>query len=185
MPLTLLPLAVAGVVVSLLSYAAVVASMFLAHRVFYPRPAQTVFGRANDLAILLVFAVIPMYSYPFLAALMLYVPFMLAVPQLSHHYALVCLLIMLPAICWLWANRAASAERRILLLITCGLVLSQFPSYAVERLLIESFGVASCAQAPRSWACLPNAVPGIGLALVMMGCVAYKAWAWRLPRLIA
>ena len=110
-----------------------------------------------------------------LAALLLYVPFMAAVPQVAYHYELVCVLIMLPVVSCLWSNAADPKEKSVLLLITVGLILTQFHAYAVERLLIESQGHARCAANHRSGACFPHWVPGFGLFLVMAGSVAYKA----------
>ena len=120
-----------------------------------------------------------------LTAMALYVPFMLAVPSLVHHYALVCVLILLPVVCHLWANAASAGEKRILALITVGLILTQFHAYAVEELLRHAFGITRCSLSARSLACLPQWLPGFGLLLTMLGALAYKALPFTAQRALA
>ena len=111
-----------------------------------------------------------------LAALVLYVPFMLAFPKLAYHYELVCVLVMLPAVSHLWTNAMDARERGLLLLITIGLILTQFQAYAVERLVVEFWSLDRClGRLPQSGACLPQWIPGFGLFLVMAGALALKA----------
>ena len=112
-----------------------------------------------------------------LAAFVFYIPFMLAVPQLAYHYELVCVLAMLPAVCYLWAGAATPSEKRILSALAVGLILTQFHTYAVGQLLVESRGAYRCSHDPL--VCLPRWLPGFGLFLVLTSCVAYKAWRLR------
>ena len=110
-----------------------------------------------------------------IAALVLYIPFMLAVPQLAWHYELVCVLVMLPAVSYLWINAVHPSEKRILALMTIGLILTQFHAFAVEDLLNKAWGSGVCERAwLSSGACVANWVPGLGLFLVMLCAVAYK-----------
>ena len=111
------------------------------------------------------------------AGLALYIPFMLAVPQLAYHYELVCVLAMLPAVCFLWSGAATPGEKRILTALTVGIILTQFHAYAVEQLIVESRGEYRCSHDPL--VCLPRWLPGFGLFIVMASCVAYKAWRLR------
>lgn len=93
------------------------------------------------------------------ADVMLYFPFLVAVPQLAYHYQLVWLLGLLPVIGWFWSQSPGRARRVLLMFVTFGIALSQFPAVAVQRAL-DSI--------------LPQFVPGFGLLLVMIGAVALK-----------
>jgi len=104
------------------------------------------------------------------AAVALYFPFMVAVPQLAYHYELVWLLGLIPVVCWLWASAEGRAQRLVLCVVTCGIALSQFPAVAAQQVL----GVHT-----------PQFVPGFGLLLVMLGVVAFKWTPSAEPRPIA
>lgn len=112
----------------------------------------------------------------FLAGLLFYVPFMVAVPQLAYRYELVCVLVLLPVVSYLWAG-AARKERKVLLLVTVGLAMTSFQAFPVEQLLstmsLPWWVTGSCAERLQG-VCLPQWIPGIGLFVVMTGCVIYK-----------
>ena len=122
-----------------------------------------------------------------LAGVLFYTPFMVAVPGLAYHYELVCVLILLPVLSYLWAG-AGRGEKRLLLCITVGLALSQFQAVAVYDLLAEKefphWMMGACRQyGPHSGGgCLPHWIPGFGLFVVMLGCVSHKACYLYRPR---
>lgn len=91
--------------------------------------------------------------------MLLYIPFMIAVPKISFHYALVCLLATLPALSHRW-TRADGVERALLIWISCGVALSQLHAIALEFL---------------TGSVLPHAAPGLGLFIALLGVVALKA----------
>ncbi|MCY4047525.1 MAG: glycosyltransferase family 87 protein [Candidatus Dadabacteria bacterium] len=110
------------------------------------------------------------------AGLLFYIPFMVAVPELAYHYSLVCVLVLLPVLSYLWTN-ATRKERKILLFITVGLIMNQFQAFAFEQLLsgmsLPRWITGSCAER-FSGVCFPQWIPGLGLFIVMTGCVIYK-----------
>jgi hypothetical protein len=99
------------------------------------------------------------------ADLALYFPFMIAVPQLAYHYQLVWLLGLLPVVGWLWMSAEGRAERISLVAMTFGIALSQFPAVAMHKMI---------------GSVLPQAVPGGGLLMAMLGAVAVK-WTRAAP----
>lgn len=92
-------------------------------------------------------------------SILMYLPFMVAVPWLSYHYELVVNLAMIPLISWLWARAAARRQQLLLLFVVCGIALSQFQAVAVAQL---TGNVAA------------HFVPGFGLLIVMVATVAYR-----------
>ena len=119
------------------------------------------------------------HEYTF-ASLLLYLPFMVAVPQMAYHYELVFLLAVLPAVSYLWVKAVHRNEKRVLLFITIGLGLSQFQAVAMEKLLtamvLPHWIAGGCAPQGFSFGgdCLPQLMPGLGLFIVMIGAVLYK-----------
>lgn len=89
------------------------------------------------------------------AAAWMYLPFMVAVPELSFHYSLVVALPLLPVVAHLWNRRGAKGLR----LIVVGLVLAQ-----VQAVALACLGGSG----------LPHAIPGVGLFLVLLGCTRWK-----------
>ena len=69
------------------------------------------------------------------ASVLMYLPFMVAVPQLSYQYGLVCILPMLPVVSWFWENTVSPAAKIILAFSTVGIALSQFQAVAAEKLI--------------------------------------------------
>lgn len=90
--------------------------------------------------------------------LLLYIPFMAAVPKVSFHYTLVTLLALLPALSWRW-TLAGPRERVLLVWISVGVGLSLFHAVALAGL---------------SGSLYAHAVPGLGLLLVLLGVTALK-----------
>lgn len=95
----------------------------------------------------------------FYASVMMYIPFMVAVPQLAYHYELICVLPMLPVVSWLWHRTIWPLEKIILTFITIGIALSQFQAVAAEKLI---------------GAVYPHFIPGFGLFMVIIGVTIYK-----------
>jgi hypothetical protein len=93
------------------------------------------------------------------ARIMMYLPFMVAVPSLSYQYGLVVNLAMIPMISWLWTRAAARRQQVLLLFIVCGIALSQFQAVAVAKL---------------TGSVAPHFIPGFGLLIVMVAVVAYR-----------
>jgi hypothetical protein len=91
--------------------------------------------------------------------IVMYLPFMVAVPWLSYHYELVVNLAMIPMISWLWAHATARRQQLLLVLIACGIALSQFQAVAVGKL---------------TGSVVAHFVPGFGLLIVMVATVAYR-----------
>jgi len=94
-----------------------------------------------------------------LVSLSMYLPFMVAVPAVVFHYEFVVLLPLIPLSCRLWRERADGRERWAPMLIAVGVAMSQSQAYAMERLA----GVMA-----------PRCIPGVGLVLVMVGCMWHK-----------
>jgi len=93
------------------------------------------------------------------ASVSMYLPFMVAVPQLTYHYELVVILPMLPVVSWLWKNAVWPAERILLTFITVGIALSQFQAVAAGKLI----GTVH-----------PHFLPGFGLFMVVVGVTIYR-----------
>jgi len=102
-----------------------------------------------------------------LAEVMMYFPFMVAIPKVAYHYGLVILIPMIPMFCYLWNQNHNSGAEKTLLIAILGIALSQIQAVALERLFDTI---------------LPHFIPGFGLFLVMIGCVLYKLCVWPGPR---
>jgi hypothetical protein len=101
-----------------------------------------------------------------IALMMMYLPFMIAVPKVVFQYSLVLLLLMIPAVCTLTQKFRNSLPKALLWLFIGGLALSQIQAHALQQLFKLSGS-------------LPHFFPGFGLFIVMIGCVAFKVWFWR------
>ncbi len=100
------------------------------------------------------------------ASALLYLPFMVAMPQQAGHYSLVVLLAVIPAVCHYW-GRGGGRARPVLLLITVGIALSQWQAVALSTVAGST---------------VPHAIPGVGLVLVLVGVTWYKV-RWPAARL--
>jgi hypothetical protein len=101
-----------------------------------------------------------------IALMMMYLPFMIAVPKVVFQYSLVLLLLLIPAVCTLTQKFRNSLPKSLLWLFIGGLALSQIQAHALQQLFKLSGS-------------LPHFFPGFGLFIVMIGCVAFKVWFWR------
>ena len=95
----------------------------------------------------------------------LYLPFMVAVPQLAYHYELVCVLALLPTLGWYARRSATAAQRSLVILTALAVTLTQFPAVTLQKLTDTVL-----------W----HFVPGFGLLLVMV-CVVALRFAWGDP----
>ena len=93
------------------------------------------------------------------ALALMYFPFMVALPQQAYHYSLVVLLALIPAVCYLWSRSSDRRSRRVLLVITIGIALSQWQAVALSNLAGNI---------------IPHVIPGLGLLMVMVGVTWYK-----------
>lgn len=89
--------------------------------------------------------------------LLLYLPFMLVVPAAAYHYETYLVVLLLPALCAMWAR---TPERRpLLVLLAAGIALSQVQGPAFAQLL----------HVPSA-----HGLPGLGLLVVLVGIVIWK-----------
>jgi hypothetical protein len=88
-----------------------------------------------------------------------YFPFMVAVPQLVYHYEFVNLLAIIPLVSWAWIGASTAGHRRVLLMMTVGIGLSQFHAAAAGRVTGTVY---------------PHFVPGLGLLVVLVTIVIAK-----------
>jgi hypothetical protein len=98
--------------------------------------------------------------------MIMYFPFMIAIPKNSYHYNLVLLLLMVPALCFLARRFDKILPGIILWTLITGIVLSQIQVYFIQNLLTPKHD-------------LFYFFPAFGLVLVMTGCVMFKLWLWR------
>lgn len=92
-----------------------------------------------------------------------YFPFMVAIPQLSYHYTLVCLLVIIPITSKLIRNSKLPVEKGIIYTIIFGIIISQFHAVAAGKIFNSI---------------LPHFIPGFGLLVVMIGLTVYKSFMY-------
>ena len=92
-----------------------------------------------------------------MASAALYVPFMIAWPQLVYPYAFVVCAILIPTMSHLWQNNANKIQSIVIVVIAIGIFLSQSQAFALYNLTGSD---------------LAHAVPGVGL-LILMGAIAF------------
>ena len=90
---------------------------------------------------------------------MMYLPFMIALPQNVYHYSFVICLILIPAICHLWNKAEDRTHKAAILVISIGIAISQLQAIAIYHLTDNI---------------LSQAIPGIGLFIIMSGIVLFK-----------
>jgi hypothetical protein len=101
-----------------------------------------------------------------LSLIMMYFPFMIALPQNSYHYNLVLLILMVPALCLLMHKLKKPIPGIILWILMTGIFLSQMQAHFMQSLIdIKPYFFYF--------------FPAFGLFLVMIGCVLFKLWFWR------
>jgi len=96
--------------------------------------------------------------------LLMYLPFMVAVPSIAYHYELVILIPLIPLLGSLWVERRDATSRLIVSAATVGVGLSQVNAVALEKI----FGSVSF-----------HVIPGFGLLLVMASFFLLKAGKLR------
>ncbi len=117
----------------------------LDHRVSYPNFRKTDVVNEKELC----------------AIVLIYLPFMVAVPQLAYHYELICVLPMIPPVSWFWENNASPTARKILTFVAVGIASSQYQAVAAEKLVGSSW---------------PHFVPGFGLFIVIVGTSVFRLY---------
>ena len=95
----------------------------------------------------------------FLEASMMYIPFMVVLPQIAYHYEFISLILLIPISCILWGRNANRTARIALIPLVTGIALSQWQAIALFNLT-------------GNW--LANAIPGFGAFLAMIGITFYK-----------
>jgi hypothetical protein len=88
-----------------------------------------------------------------------YLPFLIAIPPLSYHYALVALLLLIPLLCRWWEGAITKGARVAVLLAAVGIALAQAPSLAFSLVVGSVY---------------PQVVNGAGLLLVMVSTVLLR-----------
>jgi len=102
-----------------------------------------------------------------LSLIMMYFPFMIAVPKNSFHYNLVLLILLIPALCSLLQKLKKPIPGIILWTLMTGIFLSQMQAHLIQNL----FDIT-----PYFF----YFFPAFGLFLVMIGGVLFKLWFWRM-----
>ena len=99
------------------------------------------------------------------SSLAMYLPFMVALPQVVYHYSFVLCLILIPVICHLWEKETNDRQNKTLLLIMAlGIALSQWQAFATYHLTNNP---------------LAHIIPGLGLLILMVCITWYKILALR------
>jgi len=101
-----------------------------------------------------------------IALILMYVPFMIAVPSTVYQYALVMLILLIPALCSLTQILKKPMPQPVFWLFSGGIALSQIQAHSFQNLFQPKYD-------------LFHFFPAFGLFLVMLGCVAFKLWFWR------
>jgi hypothetical protein len=100
-----------------------------------------------------------------LAWVTMYIPFMIAIPQLVYPYEDILLIAFLPILCHFWLRTKDAWGRGLLLMMASGIALTQLQIIVMNRLL----GAGRC-----------DPLPGFGVFLLLLGCVGYKYHSLRL-----
>jgi hypothetical protein len=101
-----------------------------------------------------------------IALILMYVPFMIAVPKAVFQYDLVLLILLIPALCSLTQILNKPMPQPVFWLFSGGIALSQIQAHSLQDLFQPQHD-------------LFHFLPALGLFLVMIGCVAFKLWFWR------
>ena len=105
-----------------------------------------------------------------IALILMYLPFMIAVPRTVYQYDLVILILLIPALCSLTQILKKPMPQPVFWLFSAGIALSQMQAHSLQNLFQPKYA-------------LFHFFPAFGLFLVMIGCVAFKLWFWRVcPR---
>jgi len=96
-----------------------------------------------------------------ISSYIMYLPFMIALPQLVYHYSLIICLILIPTICHLWEINENKQQRLFIFFISIGIALSQWQAIATYNLTSNL---------------LSHAIPGLGLLIIIVSTTAYKVY---------
>lgn len=100
----------------------------------------------------------------YLSNMLLYFPFMVAIPQLVYHYEFVILIPLLPVLSFMWRDTLSIPKKSCLVLMAVGIALSQWQAIALHMLTGNM---------------LVQYIPGFGLMLVIIGIAVYKFLSLR------
>ncbi len=95
----------------------------------------------------------------------MYLPFMIAVPQVVFHYSFIICLMLIPTMCYLWKISEGKLQRTFIFIISIGIALTQWQAIATYHLTSNI---------------VSEAIPGIGLLIIMMGIAIFKIHALHL-----
>jgi hypothetical protein len=101
-----------------------------------------------------------------IALILMYVPYMIAVPKVVFQYHLVMLILLIPALCSLTQILKKPMPQPIFWLFSCGMALSQIQAHSLQDLFQPKTDFF-------------HFFPAFGLFLVMLGCLMFKLWFWR------
>jgi hypothetical protein len=101
-----------------------------------------------------------------IALMLMYLPFMIAIPRTVYQYDLVLLILLIPALCSLTQILKKPMPQPVFWLFSGGIALSQIQAHSLQELFQPQYD-------------LFYFFPAFGLFLVMIGCVAFKVWFWR------
>lgn len=105
-----------------------------------------------------------------LSSYIMYLPFMVALPQIVYHYSLIICLILIPTMCHLWKISENRLQRIIILVISIGVALTQWQAIATYYLTDNV---------------LSHVIPGLGLFIIMVGIAIFKIYTLRLTSFAA
>lgn len=99
----------------------------------------------------------------------MYLPFMIALPQLVYHYSLIICLILIPTMCHLWKINKNRLQKIIILAISIGIAMTQWQAIATYN-LTDSM--------------LSHIIPGLGLFIIMVSIAIFKIYGLALTQRI-
>lgn len=99
----------------------------------------------------------------------MYLPFMIALPQLVYHYSLIICLILIPTMCHLWKISENRLQRIIIFAISIGIAMTQWQAIATYNLTDNM---------------LSHVIPGLGLLIIMVSVAIFKIYSLLLTQRI-
>ena len=99
-----------------------------------------------------------------LSDMLLYFPFMVAIPQLVYHYEFVVVILLLPVLNFMWKDTLSKQKKYCLVLVAIGVSLSQWQAIALY--LVTGNMIA-------------HYIPGFGLMIAILGISVYKILQMR------
>lgn len=94
-----------------------------------------------------------------LSDMLLYFPFMVAIPQLVYHYEFVVVILLLPVLNFMWKDTLSKQKKYCLVLVAIGVSLSQWQAIALYLVTGNM---------------LAHYIPGFGLMIAILGISVYK-----------